>query len=126
LFNEMLSKTKIKFRSTRKGKNELKETLALSLKHKPWLNVAKVLSGPTRGFSSVNLDQIDKKTKAGDTVLILGRILSLGNLTKKIRICALGISEGAKNKLKGTKSEYLTIAEEIKKNPKAEGLVLLK
>ena len=118
----MLSRTKLKKRTRRKTNPYLVETIRLALKHENWTPIVKILSGATRQHSSVNLSQIEEKTKLGDTVLILGKVLSEGNITKKIRICALSISYPAKEKLKSSKSEFATIAEEIKKNPKAEGV----
>ena len=74
----------------------------------------------------VELQKIDSEAKVGDTVLILGKVLSQGALSKKLVICALSISHAARVKLKESKSEFISIAEEIKKNPKAEGLKVLK
>ena len=121
----MLSKTKIKERTRRKTNPYLEETIRLALKHENWIPVAKILSGATRNQGSINLSQIEEKTKVGDTVLILGKVLSEGNITKKIRICSLSISSAAREKLKSSKSEFATIMEEIKKNPKAEGVKVI-
>ena len=121
----MISRTKIKVRTRRKTNHYIAETIRFALKHENWMPIAKFLSGSTRNYESVNLAEIEEKTKVGDTVVIPGKVLSEGNITKKIRICALSISAGAKERLKATKSEFVTIAEEIKKNPKAEGIRLI-
>jgi len=122
----MISRTKIKFRSRKKTNSSLVETIQLALKNKNWEKIAKILSSSTRNYSSINLSEIEKQTKAGDTVVIPGKVLSLGDLTKKVRICALSISKTAEEKLKSSKSEFVYISEEIKKNPKAEGLKVLR
>ena len=122
----MLSKTKIKMRKRRKTNPELAETIKLASKNQNWMNIAKILSGPTRKYSSLNLFQIDEKAKTGDTILITGKILSKGDLTKKIKIIGLSISAEAKEKLKTTKSEFIPIIEEIKKNLKFEGIRILR
>ncbi len=121
----MLSRTKLKERTRRKTNPYLVETIRLALKNENWTSIAKILSGATRNHESVNLSQIEEKTKLGDTVLIPGKVLSEGNITKKIRICALAISSPARNKLKESKSEFATIIEEIRKNPRAEGIKLI-
>ena len=54
-----------------------------------------------------------------------GKVLGSGEISKKIRICALHFSESARGKLEKSKSEIVTILEEIKKNPKAEGVRVL-
>jgi large subunit ribosomal protein L18e len=121
-----LSQTKLKVRIQRKTNPEVVELLRLARKNKAWAHLVKIISGPTRLYSSINLEQIDRKTSAGDTVVIPGKVLSAGNLTNKIRICALSISKSAMHKLKETKSEYCTIAHEIKINPKAAGIKILR
>jgi len=121
-----VSKTKIKFRRKKKTNQELVETISLALKNKPWGKISQFLSSSTKKYSSVNLYQIEKQTSAGDTVVIPGKVLSQGELTKKVRICSLSISEAAREKLKKTKSEYVSILEEIKKNPKAQGVKLIR
>lgn len=99
--------------------------LRLAMKNASWVPIAKVLASSTKRYVSVNLSDIDSKTSAGDTVLIPGRVLSSGDITKKVRICSLGISSSAREKLKKTKSEYVSIAKEIQANPKAQGIKVI-
>jgi len=115
----------IKHKSKRKTNPVIVETINITRKNKYWKAIAHKISGPTRKHSSVNLDLIDSKTKAGDTVVIVGKILSSGHLSKKVRICSLSISNSALEKVKKAKGEYVSIIEEIKKNPKAEGVILI-
>lgn len=118
--------TKLKRRASKKTSPVLSETLLEARKNKAWNEVAGMLSGPTRNYISKNLFEIDKETSAGDTVVVVGKVLSSGELTKKLRICAIAVSEDAAEKSKESKSEIVSILEEIKKNPKAEGIKLLK
>jgi len=121
-----LSQTKFKVRIQRKTNPTIVELLRLARKNKAWLGLGKIISGSTRLYSSVNLGDIDSQTKAGDTVVIPGKVLSSGNLTKKVRICSLSISSSAKEKLKDTKSEYASIIDEIKGNSKATGVKIIR
>ncbi len=123
---KQISKTKLKLRARKKTNPILIETLNAAIKAPAWKKVAKLLAMSTREFPSMNLFEIDKETKAGDTAILVGKVLSKGELTKKIRICTLAISEKAKEKLKETKSEVISIIEEITKNPKAEGIRVLR
>lgn len=122
----MLSNTKMKVRIRRKTNPSLVETINAAMEKEPWKPLAKNLSGPTRKFVSLNLFEIDSQTSEGDTVIVVGKVLSKGELTKKLRICALAFSNSALEKIKGSKSEALSILDEIKKNPKAEGVKILK
>lgn len=121
----MLSKTKIKLRIQHKNNSELEQTARAALKHERWKKVAQFVSGSTRKYSSVNLLDIDSLTKAGDTVVIVGKVLGEGDLTKKVRICALSFSATAREKMKKTKSEAVSVLDEITKNPKGEGIKII-
>ena len=121
------SKTKIEKQSQRKGNHELVETLRAAKKtgNKTWIGIASLLSGPRRRRTAINLDEIEKATKEGDSVLVPGKVLSQGEINKKIAIIAFGFSEKAKERLLKTKSQAITILEEIKKNPSAKGFKVL-
>lgn len=120
-----VSKTHIKSKTRRKTNLFLVETIQAARKSPSWLKLAHILSGPTKNQASVNLSLIDKETKAGDTLIIPGKVLSQGELTKKLRLCALSFSSKALEKMKKTKSEAVSILEEIRKNPKAEGVKII-
>jgi len=122
----MISQTKLKARARRKTDSILADTITEARKNEGWNEVAKLLSSSTRKHASANLFDIDKQTSAGDTVVIVGKVLSGGELKKKIRICALSISDKAREKLRESKSEFVIIFEEIVKNKKAEGIKVLR
>ncbi|MDD5700322.1 MAG: 50S ribosomal protein L18e [Candidatus Nanoarchaeia archaeon] len=117
-----VSKTHIKKKTAKKTNLVLVETIKEARKNPAWFRLSHILSGPTRIQTSINLSQLDKDSKAGDTIIIPGKVLSQGELTKKLRLCALSFSAKALENMKKTKSEAVSILEEIKKNPKAEGI----
>lgn len=117
-----ISKTHIKKKTARKTNLILVETIKEARKNPAWFKLSHILSGPTRKQTAINLSQLDKESKAGDTIIIPGKVLSQGELTKKLRLCALSFSEKAIEKMKKTKSEAVSILEEIRKNHKAEGI----
>ena len=121
------SKTKIEKQSRKKGNPILVETLRAAKKtgNEIWMRVAGVLSGPRRKKIAINLDNIEKATKEGDSIVVPGKILSQGEISKKIAVIALAFSEKAKEKLLKTKSHAVSILDEIKKNPEAKGLRLI-
>ncbi|MBS3066093.1 50S ribosomal protein L18e [Candidatus Pacearchaeota archaeon] len=123
---KQISKTSLKERIHNKTNPRLAAAIFLASKSSAWMKLAKLLSQSTKKHSSVNLEEIDKQTSMGDTVLVPGKVLSLGGITKKLKICSFGISKEALEKLKKTKSEWVNILEEIKKNPRAEGLKIIK
>ncbi len=123
---ENTSNTKLKIRTKRKTNPEIVETLDESRKHPAWGKVAWILSGSRNNYSQINLKEIDEKTKAGDTIVVPGKVLGTGKITKKVRVCALSFSKGAEKAIKKEKGEAVTVLEEIKKNAKAEGVKILR
>jgi len=121
----MKSKTKINEQAKKKLNPEIVETIFLAKKNKNWLKIADILSRPRRKKSILNLDQIDNQTKEGDTIVVPGKVLGEGNVTKKLRIVALQFSEEARKKLKDKKCEVVTIKQEIEKNKDAKGVKII-
>jgi len=121
----MKQKSLIEKKLRKKTNSELVETIILAKKKKEWLKVADLLSKSRRGRIKVNLDRIEKETNLGETVVIPGKVLGVGEISKKIRVVAFNFSEGAKEKLAKTKSEVVSIIEEIKKNPNAQGVKII-
>jgi large subunit ribosomal protein L18e len=121
-----ISRTKLKIRIHRKTDPRLAAVIFLASKNKAWFKFAKLFSQATRQHAVANLSAIDKQTSMGDTILIPGRVLSVGEITKKIRVASFGISKEARERLNKTRSEWIHILDEMKKNPKAEGIKLIK
>ena len=119
------SKTKIEKQTKRKSNSGLVETIISAKKCRAWFRVAEILSGPKKNRVEMNLGNINTKTKQDETVLIAGKVLSQGEITKKIKVVALSFSEKAKEKLLKSGCEISSIIEEIKKNPEAKGVKTL-
>ncbi len=122
----MKTKTQIGKNIGIKTNSELVETLVLAKKHEKWMPIASALSGSRRNSFSINLSEIDKFVSEGDTVVVPGKVLSQGEVKKKIRIAAYKFSEKAREKLLKEKSQVVTIIEEIKHNPEAKGIKVMK
>lgn len=122
----MISKTKLFERIERKGNPELIETLMACKKNEKWLEVGKLISAPRRKRISMNLDKINEESNAGETILVPGKVLSQGELTKKIKLVALNFSKIAEEKLSKAKIDYTNVLDEIKKNPEAKGVKVIR
>lgn len=120
------SKTKIDNQAQRKFNPELVETIRLAKKNEKWINIASILSSSRRNKISINLDKINSEVKEGITLVIPGKVLSLGEINKKCKIVAFSYSEKAKEKLKKAGCGVLSIREEIKKNPNAKDIKIIK
>jgi large subunit ribosomal protein L18e len=82
-----------------------------------WKRVAKDLEQPTRNYPSVNIQKINKHIKDGETALIIGKVLSVGNLEKKTTVAAFQFSQAAKEKI-NKRGEAISIKQLLAKNPK--------
>ena len=122
----MKSKTTIDKQSLKKGNSELVETIRIAKKNDGWIPIASVLSGSRRDKVSVNLDRLNDEAKDGEKIVVPGKVLSVGNVGKKIKVSALNFSENAKQKLKESKVDFNFIIEEIKSNPSAKGIKVIK
>lgn len=120
------SKTKIEEQLKKKTNPELVETIIVCKKNEAWNPIASVLSGPNSNHTNKNLDEIEKESKDGEIVVVCGKILSGGDLNKKIKLVALSFSKKALEKMKNKKIEYAYIIEEVKKNKDAKGVKILK
>ncbi len=118
----MISKTKISKRTKKKTNPDLVETLLKLKKINP--EIASILSSPTRKRTEKNLKEINQLKS--ETIIVPGKVLSIGNIKKKKKIIALSFSESAKEKLKKARCEISTFKEVLEKNPnkKLEGEIL--
>jgi len=121
----MKTKSKIESQIKKKKNINLVRTIIAAKKNEKWLKVANILSSSRRNKETINLGKIDEESKQGEIIVVPGKVLSQGDVTKKIRVVALSFSEEAIKKLLKSKSEILSILEEIKKNPSAQGIKIL-
>ena len=99
---------------------ELKRT-GTAKKAAIWKTIAEELLKPTRRMREVNLDKINRLTKANDVIVVPGKVLGNGSLDHKVTVSAFSFSESARKKL-GT---VLSMQELMKKNPKGSGVRII-
>lgn len=92
---------------------------------KIWKYVAELLSKPRRKRIEVNLYKINKYSKDGETILVPGKVLSMGEINKKIIVAAWKFSKLSELKLKKKNIEYMSIEELIEKNPKGSNIRII-
>ena len=105
-------------------KNLQLQTLVRNLKRqaieqevKIWKRVASDLEKPTRHRRVVNLYKIDQFAREGEIIVILGKVLAVGELSKKIVVAAFQFSEKAEE-LINKSGTAISIAKLMKDNPK--------
>ncbi len=98
---------------------------ARAVKSNLWKRVAKDLKKPARQRRTVNIYKIEKNAGDGETILVPGKVLSMGSLKKKVDVAALNFSSEAKRKITEAKGKALTIGELLDKNPQGNKVRIL-
>ena len=121
----MISKTKLKEKIRKKKNPNLINLVHFLKKQSPfWVDVSELLARPKRKSIKVDIARIDKISKPNSTVVVPGKVLSEGELTKSIVLAAFSFSEKSKSKLK--KAKIIKIEELAKQNKKGENIILIK
>lgn len=105
---------------TRKLIIELR-TLSSKQKAPIWKRIADELSKSTRNKNEVNLSRIEAHAKDKETIIVPGKVLGAGILSKDVVVAALGFSADARERI----SKRMTISELMKKNPSGKGVRIL-
>ncbi|MBS3151964.1 50S ribosomal protein L18e [Candidatus Woesearchaeota archaeon] len=100
------------------------KSLSTKEKVKVWKAVARYLESPTRQRREVNLYKIDKYSKEGEFIVVPGKILSQGDLNKKVTVAAYRFSEKAKEKINKL-GKAILIQQLMKDNPKGKKVRIL-
>ncbi|MBU4245707.1 MAG: 50S ribosomal protein L18e, partial [Nanoarchaeota archaeon] len=79
----------------------------------------------TRRIPAVNLEKLQKYCEKGDTVVIPGKLLAQGALTKAITIGAFKASAAGKKKVEAAGGKVMTITELMKRNTKGSNIRIM-
>ena len=89
-----------------------------------WRRVAELLSRPRRQRVEVNLSRINRYAAEGDVVVVPGKVLGSGELTKKVTVAAWRFSRSALEKIRGV-GEAITIEELLQRNPGGQAVKII-
>jgi large subunit ribosomal protein L18e len=113
-------------------KNNQMETLIVALKRlaierqRPfWKSVALDLEAPTRRRRIVNLWKLEQHAKEGEVLLVPGKVLGDGLLTKKVTIAAASCSAEAKRKVASAGGRILSIEELMHAQPDGKNIRII-
>ena len=90
-----------------------------------WRTVAKKLEKPARVWAEVNIASIDKHAKAKENILVPGKLLGIGNLTKPVNVAAYSASQSAIEKVEKAGGKFMKITELAAQNPKGSGIRIM-
>jgi len=113
-----------------RNKNPLLKDLIGELQEKGlktpiWKAVAKGLNRPRRKAYEADLLRIEKHAKKGESVIVPGTVLGLGELSKPLTVAALRFSGAARAKIEKSGGKCMTIEEMVKHNPDGKKLRIM-
>ena len=101
-------------------------TKGYSSNSKFMIKLSKELSTSTRSRTAVNLTKLQRVCKENDTIVVPGKVLSYGILTKPLTIAALSFSKPSVDKITKAGGKVMSITELADKNPKGTKVRLIK
>ncbi len=90
-----------------------------------WRDIAKRLEKPTKHRVTVNLSRIDRYANEGDTVLVPGKLLAAGVITKKVKVAAYSFSAAAVEKVTQAGGQCVSIESLVESNPTGTNVKIL-
>ncbi|MEK6950683.1 MAG: 50S ribosomal protein L18e [Nanoarchaeota archaeon] len=90
-----------------------------------WRRIAEDIAKPSRQRREVNVYKIDKYTREGETVVVPGKVLSMGELSKKVTVAALNFSRQAEEKIVRAHGKPISIQELLQQNPEGKNVRIL-
>jgi large subunit ribosomal protein L18e len=87
-----------------------------------WGAVAERLAKPRHQGIPVNVGHLERLVAPQETVVIPGKLLAAGRLTKPLTVAAFHYSEQAREKIHGAGGKALTIDELLKARPDGAGV----
>jgi large subunit ribosomal protein L18e len=90
-----------------------------------WSSVAENLGKVNRRRAEVNLSDIERVAEDGDTIVVPGKVLGSGYLTKEVNVAAFKASNSAKNQINDN-GDFMFIQDLVEENPEGEEVRIVK
>ncbi|MCI4337338.1 MAG: 50S ribosomal protein L18e [Thermoplasmata archaeon] len=90
-----------------------------------WGDVARRLARPRHQVEPVNVGQLERLASANDTVVVPGKLLAQGVLSKPLTVAAFHYSDAARDKVHRAGGTTLGIHELIKAKPTGAGVRII-
>lgn len=90
-----------------------------------WRTVYEMLEAPVRKERRVSVSKLNRVVPEGAIVVVPGKVLGSGTITKKMTVVALDFSKGAMEKIKKAGGKAVLLTAFVKKNAKKKGLIII-
>ncbi len=90
-----------------------------------WRDIAQRLEKPSRNWAEVNLSRLERYANDGDVIVVPGKVLGAGSLSKKLTVAAYRFSGTAKQAIEEAGGSSMTIMELVKDKPEGSGVRIM-
>jgi large subunit ribosomal protein L18e len=90
-----------------------------------WSSVARRLGRARHSVRPVNVGQLERLASPGETVVVPGKVLSDGALSKALTVGAFAFSPAAREKIRAAGGTAVSLEALLKTNPEGAGVRLL-
>lgn len=91
-----------------------------------WRDIARRLEAPSRHYAEVNIGKINRYASTGETILVPGKVLGTGTLSRPVQIAALTFSKSAEGKIRDAKGSCMTIEQLLTANPQGSRIRIVR
>lgn len=91
-----------------------------------WRDIARRLEKPKKNWAELNLSRLDRNAEAGDVVLVPGKVLAAGSISKNVTVAAYSFSEKAEAAIAAAGGKTMSIADLMSENPKGSGVRIMR
>lgn len=90
-----------------------------------WRDIAKRLEKPKRNWAEANLSKLERYAKDGDVIIVPGKVLAAGSISKKVTVAAFSFSEAAQAAIVASGGKTMTIEDLVAQNPKGSNVRIM-
>jgi len=90
-----------------------------------WRDIALRLEKSNRVWAEANLSKIERNVGDGETIIVPGKVLAAGTVTKKVNVAAYRFSAKAEKIINAAGGRTMTIKELMDENPTGSGVRII-
>ncbi|NOY11402.1 MAG: 50S ribosomal protein L18e [Archaeoglobi archaeon] len=87
---------------------------------KVWKDIAERLAKPLRNYAEVNVGKLERYAREDEMVIIPGKVLGGGEISKALTVAAWRFSESARRKIEAAGGRCISLHEALKENPEGK------
>jgi len=91
-----------------------------------WRDIARRLEKPKRNWAEINISRLERYAEDGDVIVVPGKVLGAGNLSKRLTVAAFRFSDSARQKIEGAGGRNLSISELMREIPEGGGIRIMR